>query len=351
MVTGILYFFTACVILFGALFLQRFNKLNIIYFCSVINCFLTVFLLADLFQGLRFLLLFLLIIFVSLGMLTTLSVFGSLTVSEERGRIGGLIGFIVFILFYLLNYFLVINFNFFNSFLVILFINAIPLIGLLLKSFKITVGSIGKRQDNYYEKRVFILYYIPWLLFSLLNAILAKNTSTIIQQQTSPSLYFVLLTVQILGIVFGVLIGGLISDLLGRRLSLVFSLTLYGFGAALIGFFNIDFVFIGVYAASGLSWGILFVLYTFVVWGDLSNQKNRLQVYSIGLISYFLSLGIGSFIVTSLPLSQSALFSVMIIFVLNMPIIFAPELLSSYVLDKIRMKQHMGAVKKLQKKD
>ena len=92
-------------------------------------------------------------------------------------------------------------------------------------------------------------------------------------------------------------------------------------------------------------------MYIFVVWGDLSSQDTRIKIYSIGLISYFLSLGVGSVINVSMPIFQSALLSVMIIFVLNMPIIFVPELLPSYIIDKIKMKMHMGAVKKLQKKN
>lgn len=350
MIQTILYFFTIFSLIIGVFLVRKFSKLNIVYFCSLLNCFLSVFLLLDLFNWFRLFVLFVLVFFVSLGMLTTLGIFGNLTIPEERGRIGGLIGFVVFVIYLLVtSYFL--NLDFLSSVLLGLLINALPLIGLLTKIFRVKVISIRDQQVQYYEKRVFILYFIPWIMFSLLNSVLAKNTTSIIEQQFSPSIYSSLLSVQVLGIVFGVLIGGFIADLFGRRFSLVFSLTLYGFGAALVGLFATYLVFLVVYAASGLSWGFLFALYIFVVWGDLSDHTNRLKVYSIGLITYFLSLGIGSFIEVSMPIFQSALLSVMIIFVLNMPIIFAPELLPSYVLDKIKMKMHMRAVKKLQKKN
>jgi MFS family permease len=180
---------------------------------------------------------------------------------------------------------------------------------------------------------------------------LAANTSAIVQQLISPSLYFSLRSVQVIGVIFGVLLGGIVADLLGRRFSLVFSLTFFGFCTALVGLFASDLVFLVVYGASGLSWGILFVLYIFVVWGDLSNQDNRIRVYSIGLITYFLSLGVGFSVEVSVPIFQSALLSVLLIFLLNLPLIFAPELLPSYILDKIRMKRHMGTVKKLEEKN
>ena len=348
-VQGVLYFFTAVVLLFGSFLIKKFNKLKIIYFCSIITSLLMGLLLGNFFEGFRLLILIGLVLFVSLGMLTTLGVFGNLTFPEERGRMGGLIGFVVFVLFFVVNYSL--SLDYFSSVLLGLFLNALPLVGLFFKSFRFRLVSTRKEPANYFERRVFALYFIPWIAFSLINVTLAGNTSAIILEQISDSLHFSLLSVQVVGVIFGVLFGGFVADLLGRRFSLVFSLTFFGFCTALVGLFSNDLVFLVVYGASGLSWGILFVLYIFVVWGDLSNQNNGIQIYSIGLITYFLSLGVGIFIDVSLPIFQSALLSVMIIFLLNMPIIFAPELLPSYVFDKVKMKMHMGTVKKLQKKD
>lgn len=350
-VQGVMYFFTCIILFFGSFLIQRFNKLKIIYSCSVLNCVFSVLLFGNLFEGFRLMILCLLVLFVSLGMLTTLSVFGSLTLPEERGRVGGLIGFFVFLLFFIVNFFIVLNLDFFGSVLLCLALNFLPFVALFFKHFRLDLIPIKKQLVNYYERRVFALYFIPWIVFSLINATLATNTSILIAQQVSNSMLFNLESIQVIGVILGVILGGFVADLLGRRFCLVFSLTFFGFCTALVGLFTGDLVFLIVYGASGLTWGILFVLYIFVVWGDLSNQYNRIKIYSIGLISYFLSLGAGSFLVVSMPIFQSALLSVLFIFVLNIPIIFAPELLPSYVLEKIRMKNHMDAVKKLQKKN
>lgn len=350
-VQGGLHFFTAIILVFGSFLLQKINKLRIIYSCSICACVLNILLLGNLFGSFRLLVLFGLVIFVSLGMLATLGVFGNLTLPQERGRVGGLIGFIVFVMFFIVNYSLVLHLDFYGSILFGLILNALPLIGLLLKSFRGKLESIQHQTDRYYERRVFALYYIPWIIFSLINVTLAANTSAFIQQQISNSLYFTLLYTQVAGVVFGVLIGGFIADLLGRRFALVFSLTFFGFCTAFVGLFISDLAFLVVYCASGLTWGILFVLYIFVVWGDLSNQQNVIKIYSIGLITYFLSLGVGFFVDFSMSMIQSALLSVLIIFLLNIPVLFAPELLPSYILDRIRMKMHIGTVKKLKKSD
>jgi MFS family permease len=352
---GILYFFTVLVLFFSGFLIKKFNKLKIIYFCSIFNSIFSILIFGNFFEGFQLIILFFLVSFMSLGMLSTLGIFGSITLPEERGRVGGLIGFVVFLLFYIVNYLIVLNIDFFGSVVFCLLFSLLPLVGLLFKHFPTKLLSIKKHAINYYERRVAVLYFIPWILFSVFNSTLASNSSDFIRPLISDSVFFSLLTIQVTGVVFGVLLGGFIADLLGRRFSLVFSLTLYGFGSALLGLFENELVYIGVYAISGLSWGFLFVLYIFVVWGDLSHQKERLQLYSIGLISFFISLGIGSLVRSlvyeSLSLFQSALLSVMLIFILNIPILFAPELLPSYILEKIRMKHHMDRVKKLQKKN
>lgn len=348
---GILYFFTVLVLFFSGFFIKKLNNLKIIYSCSILSSIFSILLFVNFFNGFQLIILFFLVSFISLGMLSTLGIFGNLTLPEERGRVGGLIGFVVFLLFYFVNYSIVLNLDFFGSVVFCLALSILPLVGLLFKHFPTKLLSIKTRAINYYERRVSVLYFIPWILFSVFNSTLASNSSDFIRPLISDSLFFSLLTIQVTGVVFGVLLGGFIADLFGRRFSLVFSLTLYGFGSALLGLFENELVYLGVYAVSGLSWGFLFVLYIFVVWGDLSHEKNRLQLYSIGLISYFISLGIGSLVKVSLSLFQSTLLIVMLIFVLNIPILFAPELLPSYILEKIRMKNHMVKVKKLQKKN
>ena len=288
-------------------------------------------------------------------MLTTLSVFGDLTLPEERGRVGGLIGLFVFLLFFIVNYSIAPNLEFYGSILLCFSLSFLPFIALLFKNFRIGMIPIKKQPETYYERRVFFLYFIPWIIFSLINATLATTTSNIIAGGVSDSLRFTLLSLQVIGVLIGVLLGGFVADILGRRFSLVFGLTFFGFSTALVGLFQTEIVYLIVYGASGLTWGILFVLYIFVVWGDLSNQDNRIKIYSFGLISYFLSLGVGSFVGSfvdvSMEIIQSAFLSVLIIFILNIPIIFAPELLPSYILERNRMRRHMGTVKKLQKKN
>ena len=99
-------------------------------------------------------------------MLTTLSVFGSLTIPEERGRVGGLIGFFVFLLFFIVNYSIGSTLDFTDSVWLCLSINLLPFVGLLFKNFRVKLISIRKQSVNYYEKEAFVFYsFIPWISF------------------------------------------------------------------------------------------------------------------------------------------------------------------------------------------
>ena len=105
--------------------------------------------------------------------------------------------------------------------------------------------------------------------------------------------------------------------------------------------------------AEGLSWGILLTLYIFVIWGDLSNKENYTRLYAIGLIVILhCSRDSNRFstLISQIPPVASAFIGCTIIFLSNVPIALAPELQSSDFLERIRLKMHIKAAKKVAKK-
>lgn len=75
-------------------------------------------------------------------------------------------------------------------------------------------------------------------------------------------------------------------------------------------------------------------------------------MYSIGLITFYLATFIG-FLPTAIAqvaLMPSALIGCTLIFLSNIPIALAPELLSSDFQERTRLKLHINAVKKINKK-
>jgi MFS family permease len=342
-------FIIAVTLVVSGFFLDRINKLVLIRTSSIVIIIMSCLLLVpnDL---LRVAVLFVIGIFFSLGLLGFFTHFWKLTVPEERGRISGVIGFVAFPLNFIVAALLAPSINLLGAItLSIIFSFGIMAI-ISWKSEKKVAAARQNEEGNFPEKRTVLLYSIPWVLFSLVNVTLAENTSIIVSQQVSSSFYLSLLGLQLVGTLCGAIIGGTVSDLFGRRPALALSLTLYGVSSALVGIFTNNEVFSFVYFVNGLSWGILFTLYIFVVWGDLANKDNCAKMYSIGLAIYYLSLGIGLLTEISTPILMSSLSACLLIFLSNIPVVFAPELLSPHLRERIKMRMHMNTVKKFEKR-
>jgi hypothetical protein len=328
--------------------IYRTNRLHIIYACSITTSLLAFLLLIPTDTS-RLAFIFLIAVFFSIGQLAFFTYFWRLTMSRERGRVAGLSGFFS-LLIYIFMYALVAGtFDFSKTIVLGIAISLAPLVIILLKP-ETAVLTTKKREDGYnFERRTVILYLIPWVLFCLINATLAKNISFHISQQV-PSLVLFLIVLQGSAAVFGALFGGAIADFFGRRISLALSLTLYGISSALAGISTNFALLYFVYFANGFSWGILLVMYTFVIWGDLSNKENCAKMYAIGFIVFYLTQGIGLLPlgqILQIPLVISSLGSCLLIFLSNIPIFLAPELLPSDFREKMRLKLHMSAVKKM----
>jgi hypothetical protein len=343
-----LHFVIAITFIAGSFFIHKLNKLHLIYMSSGIFSIIAASLLLVSFEVLRLIMVFLMGILFSIGFLSFFEFFWGLSVPEERGRISGLIGSIASPFYFFVVIVAADTLNFLGTIILSVVISlGIILSGVLLRIKN--AESIAKKYNRAYspEKRTIFLYLIPWLLFSLINTTLARNTTLDIAQQVSSSFYLVLLILQLLGVIIGALVGGTIADLFGRRLPLTLSLSLYGASAVLSGLFINNEMLAFSYIINGLSWGVLFTLYIFVIWGDLANKENCAKVYSIGVVTYFSTEGIGLLTRISAPIIVTSLISCLLIFMLIIPIALAPELLPSDFRRKIRMKRHMNAVKKI----
>ena len=333
----------------ASFFIHRTNKLHVIYACSIaISMFAFLFFISmDL---LRLTLIFIIAIFFSVGQLAFLTYFWNLTVPEERGRIAGVNGFLSLLLYAIMFATVAPTLDFQRAVVLGIALSLGPLMVLFLRPEE-AVLTVKKDEIRYYpEKRTVLLYLIPWVLFSLINVTFAKNISFNISQQVPPSLYLFLNILQAIGTIFGALSGGAAADFFGRRVSLAFSLTLYGISAALAGIAVNSALLYFVYVANGLSWGILLVMYGFVIWGDLSNKENCAKLYPIGFIIFYATQGIGFLPfkqIFEISLTISSLLSCLLIFLSNIPVFLAPELVSSSFQERMRLKLHLKAVKKI----
>jgi hypothetical protein len=352
MVTTAFNFVIVLTLLITRFFIHKFNEIRIICGCSIIISILTISLLSTSNIILRSIFFLVAGMFFSIAQLESFIYFWNLTAPEERGRVGGIIGFFSLPIVFFITAFAEIL-DFYQIILLsIILSSGILVIKLSNPKIKEIVTAQTKEKGYQPEKRTILLYSIPWVVFSVINATLARDMTFFFSMQLPSSFYISLTISQSLGAICGALIGGIIADFFGRRLALTFSLTLFGISSALAGLVKSYELLYFVYIANGVNWGILLTVYSWVIWGDLANKKNCFKRYSIGMIIYYFTIGIGTLKdqIPPVPLLVSSILSCLLIFLSNIPLLLAPELLSSDFRERIKMKLHMNRLKKIGRK-
>jgi hypothetical protein len=325
-------------------------KTSTIFGSSAITSVLTLLLLFVSGKIIILLLVLLIGVFFSVSQLSFLAHFWKTTLSEERGRIGGIIGFATLPFYFIMSYVIAVNLDLSGTVILAAALSIVPIVAKIFRNQRLL--TVTKKETTYPEKRTIILFSIPWFLFCLINTTVAANITTNLLQLIPSSLIGFIIILQAAAAFIGTLIGGILADFFGRRLALAISVTLYGIGMALSGLIqNATLAFFSFFA-EGLSWGILLTLYIFVIWGDLSNKENHTRLYAIGLVAFYIATAIEPFsnLISQIPLAPSAFLGCTIIFLSNVPIALAPELQSSDFLERIRLKMHIKAAKKAAKK-
>jgi hypothetical protein len=325
-------------------------KMRVIFISAAITAIFTFLLLFISIDFFTLLAVFIVGIFFSISQLSFYVHFWNTTSSEERGRIGGIIGFITLPFYFFISAVAASSLDRSGTIIIATALSLIPIAVILLRPKKSVV--LPKKESNNPEKRTIFLYAIPWILFSIINATLAKNIASNTSNSVDASLVATFVLIQTGGALVGSLVGGALADFFGRRLSLALSITLYGMSIALSGIVQNTVLSYFAFAADGLSWGIILTLYSFVVWGDLSNKNTCAEMYAIGLISFYVAAGVGQFptAISQIPVVASTLIGCTLIFFSNVPIALAPELSSSDFREKIKLKMHIKAAKKAAEK-
>lgn len=353
MAYGTYHLLITITLLFCMFFIRKINKVQNIYRCSIAILITLLLLLLTPKGPFGLMLIFAEGIFFSIGMLISLTYLWSLTISIERGRVAGFIGFLGIPFSHIVG-----QLAQSSDFLGIVILGVFNCLGILaiklLKPENVTRLSNKKEEKGrYYEKRTILLYSIPWIIFSLMNFTLVRNISINVFQSVTSSIYFSLLVLQMTASGFGALAGGIIADFFGRRLALGFTLTLYGISTALGGIAQSTEAFYFIYVINGLNWGFLWVLFGTVVWGDLATKDNSLKLYSIGLTFFYFAMGFGILLseqISQIPLIVSSIVGCALIFLSNVPVMLAPELVPAFFREKIKLKLHMNTIKKILKK-
>ena len=279
------------------------------------------------------------------GMPSCMGYFTEHTSVETRGRLGG-----IAMLFTGLGMFLLGMVSVENSATNILILAGWRLAGLVaFMLIKPPIESKEAKHVSYRDvitQRPFLLYLVPWLLFSLVNylslPVLSDSLDAAVLQ----------LSTTVENILLGVfaIIGGILMDFVGRKIMATAGFVLLGVGYTILGIAPHEISSLIFYTiVDGIALGILFALFVMTVWGDLSDGAPSEKYYALGAIPFFVSMllesAIGSYL---LGVSPYAIFSftAFFLFLAVLPLMYAPETLPDKIMKDRELKNYIEKAQK-----
>ena len=294
---------------------------------------------------------FVLGVFVGLDVPSCLAHFADYALIENRGRFGAIVLFMIESLTVLI-YIPVSEFSVFNKFLILAAWRVFGMIGALLYRPKEELTE-GKRIDSLlsiFRDKSFAFYFIPWFLFAIVNFV----ESPLLERFFGPELFnsYSLATIIVAGIT--AFVGGILCDLKGRKITSILGFVTLGTGYAVLSLFSrIQFSHILYVILDGIAWGLLYVTFVFVVWGDLSERGSREKYYLLGGMPFLLS-GLIEILVKPfvevIPIYTSFSLASFFLFLAILPLLYAPETLPEKKLKERELKGYIEKAKKTKEK-
>jgi len=285
-----------------------------------------------------------------LGMPSCLAYFADCTHVENRGLTSG----IILLITNLSAAFFVILFGMFNltvNLIIFVVWRASALITFFLKPEQRIVSERKKNPSftSILHDKSFVLYFIAWLMFCLID-----RFETPIQKNFLGDSYNLILIVGPLLGSLSAFVGGLLADRIGRK-----RIVLYGFVSM-----GIAYALIGITAAPVVSWflslsvlsisaGIVWVIFIFILWGDLSKFVTSEKYYAIGIIPFFFTNIVQLFsaeYVTEIPVTSAFSLAAFFLFLAVLPLLYAPETLPQKKIELRRLRKYVDGVKKVREK-
>jgi MFS family permease len=288
-----------------------------------------------------------------LGMPCVMGYFTESVETGNRGRVGGIMLLLTGIGMVVLG---IIGGE--NIALRTFILSAWKIFGLaFLLIFRKTNENVVKPQDTtsyraVLNQRSFLLYLVPWIMFSLITYLTTPIQDAIIGTSTVA----LLIVVENAIIAISGVIGGFFLDIFGRKRMSIVGFVLLGLGYSVLGLGDtanmLSWYFYII--VDGVAWGILFVIFVVTIWGDLSYSKPSDKYYAIGVLPFFISkflqLTIGNQLAAEIPASSIFSLTALFLFLAVLPLFYAPETLPEKVMKDRELKGYVeNAKKKVQK--
>jgi MFS family permease len=217
---------------------------------------------------------------------------------------------------------------------------------------KVTYRSI-------FQSRAFLLYTVPWLMFSLINDLTMELNNAYFNSGLFPAAFaqnYMLIENVLAGA--SAIICGVLADKNGRKRIALVAFVLLGIGYASLGLFS------GLYVAAlfyvcvdGFAWGAFMMLFLFTVWGDIAQERGAEKFYFLGVLPYlfsnFIRVGFGQPIASEIgTVTVVFSFASFFLFLAILPLAYAPETLPEKLMKKAELDNYIEkALLKVQKEN
>lgn len=233
-----------------------------------------------------------------LGMPACMGYFTEFTITENRGRYGGMTFFAIGASMFLLG-----TINVYGFRAEILTLTVWKGLGLIVFVFLKEGNGHEKTSkvpsySSILHERSFLLYITAWIMFCLVN----YTNFPIMVNHFGEN--FVYLSSLVEGIISGIfaLVSGFLSDIVGRKRLVISGFVMLGIGYATLGVFPgalISWYFYTI--VDGIAWGMFGPIFILILWGDLSYGTLGEKYYALGglplLFANFLQLAGGSYFI------------------------------------------------------
>ena len=204
------------------------------------------------------------------------------------------------------------------------------------------------------RNRPFLLYFVAWLMFSFVDRFEVSIIENFLTLSNYELLDIMYLIEPIIGTFF-ILIAGFMCDWIGRKKIVLSGFVALGAAYAIIGFLPLsDLSWYLYFFVDGAAWGIFYIAFVLILWGDLSQSGSREKYYALGSVPFFISYTIPLFLTDSFVEQTTlvAAFSLaaFFLFVAVMPLVFAPETLPEKKMELRRLRSFAEEAKKAKEK-
>jgi len=286
-----------------------------------------------------------------IGMPNCMGYFTSHATVETRGRLGGIMMFFTGVSVIALQ--AMVPNNVVAQVFVLVAWRGFGLLSLFLLKPRETITQKEKTPSykTVLSARPFILYFVPWVMFSLVNYLTTPVADVLFEESFINTL--LIIENGLIG-VFAI-IGGFLIDTIGRKRMAIVGFVALGLGYAFLGVSPESYLSWYFHTlVDGIAWGILLVIFVVTVWGDLSYNAPSDKRYAMGVFPFFISgllpLVVANQIVEAVSPTAIFSFTAFFLFLAVLPLVYAPETLPEKTMRARELKSYTEkALKKAQK--